>query len=771
MRKITKILFLLILSLFIFSYAKTTNATDIEDILTKAWIEKYGDTQIAYPWIDISQFTYMNPDSNKFFGKQTLGKNILEWKTNNDPHFNIVSNGVNIQKLTDYYQINESINLDVLRKNAVNARKNVELKIHGLLLMEFDALKAIVKYSSPNDEMNKQLAASECNFNNIQSKIKGYLTDYPKNESGDVLVLNSNYNEFTCINILFRNILATGTQSTGVIFLAGMGTYSSKYINEYTAQQFKSHFTRPESKNDASYHFNKKDAQELTTNTIKKFASIACYEIKPKGTSNACINSISTKCKANNKNIFALYGITCEDLNTLFADEDSASKVLSGTSAAEKERIKVKFQVPFGDIKDGITLPEYINALYKYLLSFGLVLGGILLAIGGFQYIAGKPEEGKKMITNSITGIALLSSVYIILKTINPATLELPEIAINETARDTINQATMLNDTEIKVPHHWYALKNAEDPFSFKIAAPSTLTGLPKEKIWNTHYYTLFYTGSETKQGIYRYPIIGKSPFKTILWANTNAWCATSMEGSGIFVVGTKVMPIHTSSVYCTMANSKAGFKNSKDSTWNKTMDQTLTGNTCSATPPVKQIGGETPKCSWWYTHTNSLWQTFHKVSQKRIFGGAGSTGGTLIPLRSIAVVSSHKSVLNKFIADYGIPNKHHNLLVYIPDAKGKQLKAADGSMIVHDGYFWVSDYGGLTGNKTSYKIDTDGTTKTKVDVTRQIDMFTGTIKQHILDGNLHDVYIISCRTEPGKSICEKFYKQQMSGYPNIEKK
>ena len=791
MTKIKKILLIFIFSIFVFSLGNYANA-EISDEKIQEFIEKYSKAKAEeldtiakalkitpqFIWIDLSKFKYFDPDSDDFFGSSAKFADQLKWSGNNDPHYKVKAK---IPEINNWDDAADFINSDIVN----DAMKTVTDSIYGMTLLRVQTLKDLKKtrFSPANNKnLDAKLKKHNCeSVSKVRSDISTWLNkiDAASADDDDTLPLNTNYTYYTCYDIFYRAYMEEIGQTPkagDILFLAGM-TSSKKSTNGFldkTISAYQSHF-KSIIKEGVDTKFNTKTVKDLTKKDIYKFATGACYQIMPKGTGNNCATVIAGDCKIS-KTVLFVHGITCERLNTLFSNSDSTANIAGEESRAEKDRIKVKFQVPFGDVKDGITLPEYINAIYKYLLSFGLVLSGILLAIGGFQYIVGKPGEGKTMIINSITGIILLSSVYLILQTINPATLNLPEIGISETARDAAGATTMLNSTGIIVPKQWYALKNTDDPLGFNIPTPSDLTSLKTEKIWNTHYYTLFYTGSETKQGIYKYPMTTKKDkktgeFKTILWTNWQAWCATSMEGSGIFVVGNKVMPIHTSNNYCGMKNSKAGFAKTKKATWKGTMDKTLVGNKCSAEPPVKQNGGETPTCTWWYSHTNSLWQSFSLKSASGIFGGAGRTGGKLIPLRSVAVVSSYKSVLNKFISTHGLPNNKHNLLIYIPDAKGKQFKAPSGKMITHDGYFWVSDYGGLTGTSTSYKVDTDGTTKTKVDVTRQIDMFSGTLRQKILDGNLHNVYIISCRTEPGKSICNKFYQQQKKGYPGVERK
>lgn len=67
---------------------------------------------------------------------------------------------------------------------------------------------------------------------------------------------------------------------------------------------------------------------------------------------------------------------------------------------------------------------EYVTGVYKYLLGVSTIVAIVFVMVGGFQYVlaAGRGDvgEAKKRITNAITGLVLLMSVYLILYTVNP---------------------------------------------------------------------------------------------------------------------------------------------------------------------------------------------------------------------------------------------------------------------------------------------------------------------------------------------------------------
>jgi hypothetical protein len=75
-------------------------------------------------------------------------------------------------------------------------------------------------------------------------------------------------------------------------------------------------------------------------------------------------------------------------------------------------------------------LAEYINAVYRYLATIGLVVAIVMCVYGGFLYLIGSGgvgdiKRGKKIIVDSIAGMLLILTSYAILNTINPATTRL----------------------------------------------------------------------------------------------------------------------------------------------------------------------------------------------------------------------------------------------------------------------------------------------------------------------------------------------------------
>lgn len=84
-------------------------------------------------------------------------------------------------------------------------------------------------------------------------------------------------------------------------------------------------------------------------------------------------------------------------------------------------------------------------------------------------------------------------------------------------------------------------------------------------------------------------------------------------------------------------------------------------------------------------------WMEIAKFRLAKSRYGEGVRSYSLVPYRTIAV------------KDYNIP---HGSLVYIPAAKGKVVKLPNGSTMVHDGYFFVGDTGGVLDKEGKNQID-----------------------------------------------------------------
>lgn len=94
------------------------------------------------------------------------------------------------------------------------------------------------------------------------------------------------------------------------------------------------------------------------------------------------------------------------------------------------EKNKVKLNVPFGDLETVGDLGVYIEAFYKWILRFAVVVSIILIMIGGVQWTLGSVSQdqlskAKNRIKNGLIGLVLLMSAVLILQMVNPQLLRL----------------------------------------------------------------------------------------------------------------------------------------------------------------------------------------------------------------------------------------------------------------------------------------------------------------------------------------------------------
>ncbi len=79
-------------------------------------------------------------------------------------------------------------------------------------------------------------------------------------------------------------------------------------------------------------------------------------------------------------------------------------------------------------------LAQYIAAVERYAVGLALVAAIIMIVYGGFRYLLGSAfgdiATGKQIVLDAILGLLLALGAYMILNTINPNTLEMPEIKL-----------------------------------------------------------------------------------------------------------------------------------------------------------------------------------------------------------------------------------------------------------------------------------------------------------------------------------------------------
>lgn len=83
-------------------------------------------------------------------------------------------------------------------------------------------------------------------------------------------------------------------------------------------------------------------------------------------------------------------------------------------------------------------IAQYINGIYLYAVSIAGIIVSVTIVIGGFQYMTGKPAEGKEKIRRSLTGLVLVFGSYIILQTINPDITKLTSLRVKTVERQEL---------------------------------------------------------------------------------------------------------------------------------------------------------------------------------------------------------------------------------------------------------------------------------------------------------------------------------------------
>lgn len=96
-----------------------------------------------------------------------------------------------------------------------------------------------------------------------------------------------------------------------------------------------------------------------------------------------------------------------------------------------------KLTVAIGSTTTVTDLSDYIGVVYRYSVSIAGLIAGIMIMIGGLQYLvargdAGRVTKAKERISNAIIGLVLVLGAYLLLQTVNPdlVLLRLPKIPV-----------------------------------------------------------------------------------------------------------------------------------------------------------------------------------------------------------------------------------------------------------------------------------------------------------------------------------------------------
>ena len=116
---------------------------------------------------------------------------------------------------------------------------------------------------------------------------------------------------------------------------------------------------------------------------------------------------------------------------------DSTCIKAAGFTASEnagKAQVPIDLGVKMAGVSTVKDLGEYLALAYRYAVGVGAVIAVVMVVYGGFRFLLGSAvgtiESGKKIIRDALMGLLLILGAWLILNTINPATvkLKLPEI-------------------------------------------------------------------------------------------------------------------------------------------------------------------------------------------------------------------------------------------------------------------------------------------------------------------------------------------------------
>lgn len=136
------------------------------------------------------------------------------------------------------------------------------------------------------------------------------------------------------------------------------------------------------------------------------------------------------------------------------------------------------------------TIAVYLNALYKFFLSSGVIIAIVLVMIGGIQWMVGATvgshEKAHERIEHALIGLALLFGTYAILTFINPAITSLKPLELDV----------------IRAPEHIApSVLSGGDPVQMNFKKLISVDDIPKEHTYSQRTFTtdeiLQFTGEE----------------------------------------------------------------------------------------------------------------------------------------------------------------------------------------------------------------------------------------------------------------------------------
>jgi len=176
----------------------------------------------------------------------------------------------------------------------------------------------------------------------------------------------------------------------------------------------------------------------------------------------------------------------------------------------------------------------------------------------------------------------------------------------------------------------------------FNYEQPENLAGLKKLTLWSTHYFVhIFRSGGNI-------PIVYRNGKPSGLFANTCDFCEASLQGSAYITD-----PDGNVSLFKYAKTGRRTYANCR---------------TCEKFADSNKAVGDWGKTLW--IRSNGFSGALRRYK--------------IIPFRTISV--------DRKVIPYGT-------VIYIPKAKGDTIELPNGQKVIHDGYFFAADRGGLIKN------------------------------------------------------------------------
>lgn len=124
-------------------------------------------------------------------------------------------------------------------------------------------------------------------------------------------------------------------------------------------------------------------------------------------------------------------------------------------------------------------LAQYISGVYRYAVGVVLIISIVMVVYGGFRYLVGSSYEdvsrGKEIIRDAIAGMLIVIGAYMILQTINPATLDLSVLKLELVDQQELILRSTTAETGVDSAGEPGAAPSGPPPDSPYTACPFTL--------------------------------------------------------------------------------------------------------------------------------------------------------------------------------------------------------------------------------------------------------------------------------------------------------